>query len=181
MHLIDLNDLARPGDGRPRDEVWATFVEDARIKGLGWPELVVQQFLFDHGMKDEFLRQYGHLDLETLRWDTRDLVADEFVGLSVFEDFEPWVEASAALHESRVTQRPTDQRLAWIRQGTWIVAPVLIDGSLLAPPRSSLHLVEGHTRVGILLGRVAAGAADPDRTHEVFVGRLDIGVDHVAA
>jgi hypothetical protein len=173
--LADLRDLPRPGDGNLRDNAWPQFIGDARVRVLGWPESVVEQFLFDHGTKNEFLSQYGHVDLETVTWDLRQLTAAEFLNLTVFEHFKDWLESSERDFQFRISQRPNDQRLTWERSQTWIVPPVLIDGSLLEPGQSRLHLVEGHTRVGILRGRLAAGVANPSQTHQADVGRLRLG------
>ena len=172
MRLADLRDLPRPGDGAFRDDPWPSFLADARIGGLRWPTPVVEQFLFDHGAKEEFLSQYGHLALETLRWDLRDLAATEFLRLSVFDDFKPWLESSAEDYAFRISQRPIDQQQAWAKSQTWVVPPVLIDGAILLPARPGLHLLEGHARVGILRGRLRAGVANPDQTHQAFVGTL---------
>jgi hypothetical protein len=174
MRLSDLRDLSRPGDRAFRDELWPSFLADARIGGLRWPTPVIEQFLFDHGAKEEFLSQYGHLELETLRWDLSDLAASEFLRLSVFEGFKPWLESSAGDYAFRISQRPIDQQQAWAKSQTWLVPPVLIDGTILLPARPGLHLLEGHTRVGILRGRLRAGVANPDQTHQAFVGSLGV-------
>jgi hypothetical protein len=172
MRLADLQDLRRPGDGAFHDDLWPIFLADARIRGLRWPTPVVEQFLFEHGSKAEFLTQYGHLELETLRWDLRDVAASEFVGLSVFEDFNAWLESSANEYAFRIAQRPIDQREAWAMRQTWIVPPLLIEGGILLPARPGLHLLEGHTRIGILRGRLQARVANPDQAHQAFVGGL---------
>lgn len=175
MRLSDLRDLPRPGEGNLHDDAWREFLADTRVRLLRWPDSVIEQLLFDHGTKSEFLKQYGHLDLETVSWHLRSLTAAEFLYLTAFEGSKAWLESCERDFQFRISQRPNDQRLKWERSGTWIVPPVLIDGSLLQPARSGLHLVEGHTRVGILRGRLVARVDDPSRVHQAYVGQLGLG------
>jgi hypothetical protein len=154
-----------PREAAPRSQRSTSFLADARIGELRWPTPVIEQFLFDHGAKQEFLSQYGHLELETLRWDLSDLAASEFLRLSVFEGFKPWLESSAGDYAFRISLRPIDQQQAWAKSQTWLVPPVLIDGTILLPSRPGLHLLEGIHE----LGSSAAGSVpgSPIRTKPI--------------
>jgi hypothetical protein len=45
--------------------------------GLPMPELVMQDFLCDHGIKDHIVSQFGDLDLHTIGWELRRMPAEE--------------------------------------------------------------------------------------------------------
>ena len=47
----------------------------------------------------------------------------------------------------------------------------LLGGVTFAPPGSAFHLVEGHTRLGILRGRLGRGMGAPEQQHTAYVGR----------
>jgi hypothetical protein len=169
VHLSDLAHLPRPGDA---GESWQGFIECPLVRGLNWPKDVVEQFLFDHGTNPDFLDQYGHLSLETLNWPLEELPATEFARVTWTVDrLGARVEECESSPEGHIGLRLPDQRARWSEAGTWVVPPLLIDASLLRPPRSGLHIVEGHTRIGILRGLLAAGVADRGQTHSVYVGR----------
>jgi hypothetical protein len=166
LTLTDLEDLPRPGGGSldPRPG----FFGDTRVRSLGWPESVVEQFLFDHGANPAFVGQYGHLALDHLSWTLETLPAAEFARVTSFQD---WLESYETNFRYWIAQRPRAQQASWADAGTWIEPPLLIDASLLTPPEPGLHVLEGHTRVGILRGRLKAGVADPDQRHPVYVCR----------
>jgi hypothetical protein len=52
-------------------------------------------------------------------------------------------------------------------------SPVLIKGALVGRS-SKLHLVEGHTRLGTLLGLLSAGVIAPESRHLVWVGTDEV-------
>jgi hypothetical protein len=74
------------------------------------------------------------------------------------------------MHETNVSRRPRPVQLAWEESGTWVVPPLLISREFLKPPMSGLQVVEGRTRVGTLIGRIAAGL-NVAETHKAWVGR----------
>src|SRR5271154_1855034 len=77
VRLADLEDLPRPGSGG--FPTLQAFRESPAMQPLdSWPMDVVEQFLFEHGAKSEFIEQYGHLDLDRLRWTLEQLPASEF-------------------------------------------------------------------------------------------------------
>nr|WP_145492907.1 hypothetical protein [Streptomyces incarnatus] len=54
------------GPGRPR--ALQEFLPHPLVMHLGWPDDVVEQWLFDHASHPAFHIDYGHIDLETLDW-----------------------------------------------------------------------------------------------------------------
>ena len=164
LHLADLAHLARPGSGNANLDV---FEGECQRLGLAWPRLVVEQFLFDHGDKPEFLEQYGHLDLLHLHWTLRKLPARELLGCSYYDEFGDRVRSVAESARWMLDQYREVYGEVW--DGSWRVPPVFIEGALHDPPQDHLHLVEGHTRLGVLIGLANAGEVSPDSTHEAFV------------
>lgn len=144
----------------------ASFEAECRRRGVDWPSLAIQQFLYDHGTKGEFLEQYGHLNLLSLRWELVTITALELLGCTYHRDF------------SRVPDTARDPRsmLARYRQaygyavwdGSWKVPPLVLNGSLCDPPQLRPHLIEGHTRLGVLIGLVRLGEVSPESIHEVL-------------
>ena len=56
------------------------------------PLEVAKQFLSDHGRKDDFQVQYGHLDLAKLRWQRVHETAEKISLAPVFPEFRNWFE-----------------------------------------------------------------------------------------
>jgi hypothetical protein len=171
VRLSDLEDLPRPGYGDYGEDGWQLFINDCRITRLDWPDAVVEQFLFDHGRNSEFLIEYGHIELQDLAWELIGVAAEDFMTVTVCAEFRDWVDSCERHFQFRIDQRVSEERDSWREDGTWIVPPVLVDGSLVTPRSSTLRLIEGHTRLGILRGLLAAGIADPSHTHQAWVGR----------
>ena len=142
----------------------------------GIPEEVIRQFILDHGRKNEFQEQYGQLDLNAVVWAKETLQGNDLLGCSHFEQFDRRVQNSRSkvsvfLKEGWkcIDRRPTVVE-HWALFHTWNLPPILIEGSVVGRP-SSLHLIEGHTRLGVLEGLIDAGVIDRDHCHEVWVGR----------
>lgn len=170
IRLADLERLPRPGSGG-FDDHWFGFRHDPQVAQLGWPELVVEQFLFDHGNDWRFVQQYGHLDLTAIEWTLELLSARVLATVTGSErSLVGRVEECAVAPSLYIGMRPVTERQQWDRAGTWIKPPLVVTAALLDPPREGLHIVEGHTRLGILQRRLASGQADPDASHEVYVG-----------
>jgi hypothetical protein len=143
---------------------------------LPMPEDVLEQVLHDHGIKPEFQKQYGHLDLTQLSWHQEELRADTLVPSSVYIRYSGYVDDIAdrlrrvARHGWSDVHLPHGAAEHWQRSKTWMRAPVFLNGSLIGSDRS-LHLVEGHTRLGALRGLLETGLIRPDSTHTSWVGR----------
>lgn len=137
--------------------------------GLDWPEPVIEQFLYNHGDKGEFLEQYGELDLSVLRWSLEEVPASELDACTCYPPFRDLVDSVASHAHWKIDQyRSIHGDSVWT--GTWRVPPVMLAGAICAPPQQELHLVEGHTRLGVLTGLIKLGEVAPDSMHLVYVG-----------
>lgn len=168
MHLRELLRFRRTNaDVVPMDVL--------RSLGLSMPDDVLAQFVFDHGTKDHFQHQYGHLDLNAVRWKEFTLPASEILLCSVYPRFASWVECVA--DRTRVVPTkgwdglclPPTAADHWQQHGTWMRSPVMIRGRLIDLDRP-LHLVEGHTRIGALRGLVEASVLPATSMHQVWIG-----------
>lgn len=167
LRLADLNDLARPGSGA---EDLGFFDVECRRRGLDWPSPVIERFLFDHGTKSQFQEQYGDLDLVMLRWQFRSLLAGELVDCTYDEDLGGRVQSVSARPHWTLKEYRIHRGVTW--QGTWSVPPILIEGALRNPLQPELHLVEGHTRLGVLIGLVGMGEVALDSAHFAYVASI---------
>ena len=151
-------------------------LDDALVHSADIPKQVVLQVLVDHGRKSEFQTQYGHLDLNLIRWSKESIAGVDLAESSHYEGFDRWYKA-VGLRASLVATEGwgcIDSRQSviehWEEHLTWIIPPVIIDGALVNR-LSRFHLMEGHTRVGLLAGLIEVGIIDGLITHEVWVGR----------
>ncbi len=140
------------------------------------PSGILEQLYSAHGRKSEFQDQYASLDLDGIRWIEGDLEASSIIAASVYPEFRPWFDSvSCRVNEmyekgwNSIDVRPA-VRESWEKNRTWLQAPILISGDLVGSD-SKFHLVEGHTRVGLLKGLVAHGTVTPDSVHRVWVGK----------
>ena len=153
------------------------FLEYMASVGLTVPWEVALQFYFDHRDKEEFVSQYGHLDLRRLEWRTEDWSAEVLLQVSMYSPFVRWTDVVArkaknlGIEGFSAMDSRSEVVAHWENQGTWRVPPILIDGTLVRPPSSGPRLVEGHTRIGCLRGLVGIGALPPESMHKVFFGR----------
>jgi len=144
---------------------------------LPMPDNVLEQFVIDHGTKPEFQRQFGHVDLHAVEWQLSELTLDEIASSSVFSGFQRYVKETtvrfAAIPEKgweSVTIVPEAVQ-AWRQRRTWRRSPIAMEGTLVGGDKP-LHWVEGHTRLGALLGLTRAGLVDRDKRHCVWAGRV---------
>jgi len=55
------------------------FRQNALVSSLGWPDDVVEQFLYDHADNNAFLRDYGDPDLSKIEWDVEVISVEELI------------------------------------------------------------------------------------------------------
>jgi hypothetical protein len=152
-------------------------IESLRTELPDIPNAVLVQFCADHGRNSEFQKQYGHLDLGEIAWTLRSTSAREICECSMNEVFRSWFEevSQRAAQFPRRRWACIDVRREvqehWRSHATWIESPVMIDGSLVGPG-SALHLVEGHTRVGLLAGLVQRSIVAPESIHSIWLGEI---------
>ena len=175
VNLADLSDLAV--SCRENSMRFEGFRQDALVSSLGWPDDVVEQFLYDHADNIGFLHDYGYLDLSRIRWNVEVIPAEELIGMPTGASDGDSIDVFAADpdHWVRVRNRGVHIGVAqcWETHGTWKRWPILIDRGLLDPPESGLQVVEGRTRVGVLRGRHRQRALVAER-HLAWVGRSSV-------
>lgn len=146
----------------------------AALPNTPWP--VAMQFYADHARKPDHQACYGPLRLDTLSWELTGITAGQLALASTVTAFRRWFEAVAgrATHFEKDGWACIDTRAEvcrqWARERTWLVSPVVLQGAV-AGSASEFHVAEGHTRIGLLKGLVAAGVISPLSAHEVWLGR----------
>jgi len=166
--LEDLVDIPRPG--WENAGTFEAFLNRPIVRSLGWPDEVVNEWLWSHGRHPPFLQDYRTVDLQQVSWSLVTVPSAEFVLMPTGPNEAALLDDIARQHEHYIEIRGDEVARAWEEHGTWLDAPLLIDRALLHPPAEGLQVVEGRTRVGVLRGRVAAGLYVAD-THQAWVGR----------
>jgi hypothetical protein len=170
VRYSDLLTLTRDAGGR-------VPMEALKILNLPVPDDVLEQFCSDHATNNDFQEQYGHVDLLRVHWSLQSLAASELLMTSIYYHFRRWPESVACRLASFDDDgwECIDDRSAvvehWRSRHTWLRPPILLDGDLLGRP-GSRHLVEGHTRLGLLRGLVAHRIVSADSKHEVWFGAM---------
>jgi hypothetical protein len=172
VNLSDLGDLAV--SYRETSMHFEGFRQNALISSLGWPDDVLEQFLYDHADNIGFLRDYGNLDLSKINWDVEVIPVDELIEMPTGAYDGDCIEEFATNPDHWVPIRNRGPHIGvaqcWETHGTWKRWPILIDRGLLYSPESGLQVVEGRTRVGVLRGRHRQGTLVAER-HLAWVGR----------
>lgn len=152
-------------------------IELLRPLGLPIPDDVLEQFCSDHATNCDFQEQYGHLNLRIMSWQLQELRASQIAKATVFEEFRRWT--SGVTNRLRhfeedgwscIDVRPNVVE-HWREHRTWIRPPVFLAGELVGRG-PDLHLVEGHTRFGVLIGLLQAGALSAESIHRAWVGTV---------
>lgn len=139
------------------------------------PFEVAKQLYSFHGRKDEFQKAYGRLNISDFQWKMVTLPAFELCAASTIPPFRKWFESVGKRSDKFVESGWSciDSRIEiveyWEKHATWMRPPIFLNGHLVAYS-SDLHLVEGHTRVGLLAGLIKRGILSHDSTHRIFLG-----------
>lgn len=141
------------------------------------PDEVMQQVYADHGRKHEFQEQYGHLEIDDLRWEKFEEIAENLAQCTCYPEFRRFIEIRRGFSEefaergwSCVDVRPA-VAAHWEKTKTWLTPPVFLSGTLLNQiPK--YHLVEGHSRMAVLLGSLDQGLLPPNSKHQLWLGRI---------
>ncbi|MER7694673.1 hypothetical protein, partial [Streptomyces sp. NPDC097610] len=147
------------------------FRVDPSLASLEWPDDVLEQFLFDHGDNDAFMRDYGSVDLDEVAWRLETIPTEFFSEMPTGASDAGCIEYFAQNPVYWVKIRPAAVGHHWEEHGTWMRAPILIDRRLLDSSYSGLQVLEGRTRVGVLRGRLREGLHVRSR-HQAWVGHL---------
>ncbi len=149
-----------------------------RAKFANVPEPVFEQVLLDHGRNEAFQTQYGELDLCRINWILETVSGTEIIACTRFKQFDARVQnVRCRAHEFRVNSwrcfgHSDAVRNYWQKHRTWFVPPVMIEGALVGT-NSKLHLIEGHTRLGILMGLIDIEEISAGQVHQVWVGHFE--------
>jgi hypothetical protein len=145
----------------------------ARALNLPMPEDVLEQFILDHGLNHDFQERYGDLNLYALAWSRELLETGQIIGCT--SKFDRYVQEIAERHMTAITLEQAvfhvDARSFWAERGTWLRAPLFFWE--VFPPPDEHHLVEGHTRLGALIGfhRNPKPPVRLSATHVCWIGR----------
>ena len=140
------------------------------------PKEVVKQFFYDHGRKCEFQEQYSNLNIKKLNWSIIEIKANDIVKCSCYEDYIEYVDEICnrldKFEEEAFSCIDIRDEVVknWEKKSTWLKKPIFLDASLINKS-NKLHLVEGHTRLGILKGLLSKGLINQDTTHKVWFGK----------
>src|ERR1700722_88153 len=141
INLGDLRELAV--SCRESRTQFEAFRQNAVVSSLEWPDDVVEQFLYDHADNIGFLRDYGDLDLSTIGWDVEVISVKEFMRMPTGASDGDCIEQFAANPDHWVRTRNRGPHVGvaecWETHGTWKRWPILMDRSLLEPPKSGLQ------------------------------------------
>lgn len=139
------------------------------------PISVAEQFYQDHGRKAEFQNQYANIDLEMLVWPEIAVPGGLLIDYSMSSKFSNWNNDV----RQRLTRFPEikwacidvrqDVIRYWEENLTWKTSPILINGAIIGS-HNRFHLIEGHTRLGILSGALKHEVISPDICHKAYVG-----------
>lgn len=175
MHYSELNEISLDREN--------TKISVARLKSeykIEAPDLVISQFYVDHSDDEVFQGLYGMIDLKAIRWSLLKLNADCFSNIgnnATHPEYMREVSEGVALyrgHSDSMISPSKDIREHWKTYGTWKVPPIFINREIISSSKyeNKLHLVEGHTRVGCLLGLLDCKSEFINRYQEVYYGDL---------
>lgn len=166
VSLTALIDLLRPGS---EGADLRAFTRECELRGVCWPAEVVEQFLFDHGKNPDFVEQYAHLDLTAIDWRLQAVTTEQLLEATYFDEF------GGRVHdvENQTSYVLKQYQKAYgddVWAQTWKRPPIFIVGALRQPPQQELHLVEGHTRLGVLRGKHDEDPTAVQAYHRTYVG-----------
>ncbi len=141
------------------------------------PDDVIEQLLAPHGRKEDFQLQYENLELNKITWNEIKVSGNDLISCGIYSDFVRWVNS--------VSKRVNcfnkdgwcciDSRIEvvdyWKINNTWKSKPIFIKGSLINE-NAFLRLVEGHTRIGTLIGLIRKNIIQADKLHKIWFGNL---------
>ncbi|HEF0022004.1 TPA: hypothetical protein R8G79_000926 [Citrobacter amalonaticus] len=143
--------------------------------GISAPQQIFEQIYCGLCTNEAFQRLYGHIQIDLLRWDLISLPTVAFIELernATFPDFMLDISEDFNSYNSdfRIDGREEVSE-HWVKYGTWNEPPMFIDRSLLSPSERGLHLMEGHKRVGTLIGAEKYGFIKIADMHQVYLAK----------
>ncbi|WP_157552775.1 hypothetical protein [Micromonospora sp. NRRL B-16802] len=173
MRLADFSDLSLAC--RETGSGLSAFKLHAIVSGLRWPDDVLEQWLYDHGDNNDFLQDYGTVDLSRLQWEVEAVSVEELARMPTGHSTGGYIDEIAENPDHWINNRSSGVHkgvaLCWQTHGTWKRWPILLHRSVLNSSATGLQIVEGRTRVGILKGRYRKGDLVA-KNHLTWVGCL---------
>ncbi len=149
--------------------------------GVQAPKSVIEQFYVDHNRDNTFQELYGELDLNSLHWELVEVPTNLFCQIgenASYADYLEEVSEDASQYKwagDSVIDCRHEVLSHWKQYGSWLTPPILIDGSVIGKLLNTPHLVEGHSRVGCLLGINKYKIIPSAPTHKIYWGTLRKG------
>ncbi|HGH3372335.1 TPA: hypothetical protein ACJIK4_001821 [Kluyvera cryocrescens] len=141
--------------------------------GITAPQQIFEQIYCGLCTNEDFQHLYGHLKIESLRWDLVRLPTAVFAEVRRNSTFPDYVLEVSDDYKNCGAQFRIDGREEvaehWEKHGTWDEPPMFIDRSLVYPGENGLHLMEGHTRLGTLLGAINYGFVKLADMHQIYL------------
>lgn len=173
MFYRDLFQVFGP-DPLNREEEGIAILRDKY--GIEAPEQIFKQIYCGLSNDPEFQALYGHLNLNSLKWDLVRVKTSELTKfdrnatypdymLEISEDFNTCGNNFCIDAREEVAEH-------WLKFGTWAEPPMFIERSLVSSGESGLHLMEGHTRLGTLLGAIKYGFVQLADSHEIYIASM---------
>lgn len=141
------------------------------------PDDVIEQFLSSHSRNFDFQIQYENLDLTKINWCEKEVSGKKLIQCSIYPKFLRWVQ-SVSERSSRFNNDSwncIDTRKSvvdyWANNLTWQRLPIFIHSSLIGEPLN-YRLVEGHTRLGTLIGLIKNKIIDDEKMHKIWFGAI---------
>ncbi|MBE4489949.1 hypothetical protein [Vibrio parahaemolyticus] len=150
-------------------------------RGVSAPDSVIEQFYIDHNANSRFLTLYGDLSLPDLKWELVDFDTTKFLQIGSNASFPDFLEevSEDASHFHDIGEAVIDCREEvlnhWKKHGTWLTPPIFLDANVLGGKSGIPHLVEGHSRVGCLLGIQKYKIIPLADRHKVYWGSIRKG------
>lgn len=133
---------------------------------------VATQFLADHARKDSYQEYYSWLDLSNLLWVLELHTASDLVTCRYNPNFKTWVGTctkkgmNVPLKGWQAIDSRKSVQMSWKEHRSWEVPPVFIRKK--GANRSCLELVEGHSRIGCLIGLMKEGEIQLNSNHTIW-------------
>ncbi|EQC1101614.1 hypothetical protein ACY2HS_000122 [Salmonella enterica subsp. enterica serovar Newport] len=173
MFYSDLPKIFGP-DPLYKEDEGITILRDKY--GIEAPDQIFKQIYCGLSNDPEFQALYGHLNLKSLKWDLVRLQTSEFTRLgrnATYPDFMLGISEDFNTYGNKICIDAREEVAEhWLEFGTWAEPPMFIERALVSSGESGLHLMEGHKRLGTLLGAIKYGFVQLADTHEIYIASM---------
>ena len=159
------------------DEYYARIQLKKDFKHI--PKIVYEQWIHPHHQNFHTLKNYAWLNFENIEFSINEWKTSAFSNLNIIKSFKDYY-ANRSSYSSFEQFCCTDSDLKyWKRNGTWRIAPIIIDVNSLtekipleAELNGSFQLVEGHSRLGYLNSLIRISSLNKGKiasTHQIIL------------